>query len=72
MFDMFLIVITTGNLTLKIFIQYMPVILGGDIKLPDDTKLRVYRNDKIELEKNELVTLATIYQNGKHSILYFS
>ena len=60
------------NLTLKIFIQYMPVILGGDIKLPDDTKLRVYRNDKIELEKNELVTLATIYQNGKHSILYFS
>ena len=72
MFDMFLIVITTGNLTLKIFIQYMPVILGGDIKLPDDTKLRVHRNDKIELEKNELVTLATIYQNGKHSIFYFS
>ena len=44
----------------------MPVILGGDIKLPDDTKLRVYRNDKNELKKNELVSLATINQNGKH------
>ena len=58
--------ITTGNLTLKIFIQYMPVILGGDIKLPDDTKLRVYRNDKIGLKKNEIISLATINQNGKH------
>ena len=44
----------------------MPVILGGDIKLPDDTKLRVYRNDKVGLKKNEIISLATINQNGKH------
>ena len=58
--------VSTNNFRLKTFFQYMPVILGGDIKLPDDTKLRVYRNDKNELKKNELVSLATINQNGKH------
>ena len=55
-----------SNFRLKTFFQYMPVILGGDIKLPDDTKLRVYRNDKVGLKKNEIISLATINQNGKH------
>ena len=43
----------------------MPVILEGDIRLPDNARLCVYRNDKIELEKNELLTLATVDRNGK-------
>ena len=43
----------------------MPVILEGDIRLPDNARLRVYRNDKIELEKNELLTLTTVDVNGK-------
>ena len=42
----------------------MPVILGGDIRLPDNAKLKVYRNNKKELQKNELITLASVNKNG--------
>ena len=42
----------------------MPVILGGDIRLPDNAKLKVYRKNKKELQKNELITLASVNKNG--------
>ena len=50
----------------------MPVILGGDIRLPDEAKLRIYRNDKIDLEKNELIRLATINETGRQFKLSIS
>jgi len=42
----------------------MPVILGGDIRLPDNAKLKVCRNNKKGLQKNELITLASVNKNG--------
>ena len=52
------------------FVKFMPVILGGDLRLPDDSKLRVYRKENVPLPKNELITLATIDKNGKQLLSF--
>jgi hypothetical protein len=43
----------------------MPVTLGGDMRLPNHARLRVYRKDLVQLAKNEFITLATIDRSSK-------
>ena len=43
----------------------MPVTLGGDMRLPNHARLRVYRKDLAQLAKNEFITLATIDKNSR-------
>ena len=52
-------------------IQSMPVILGGELRLPGTSRLRVYRKDRVPLKNRQLIELAHISHNGKQSIIYF-
>lgn len=45
--------------------KFMPVILGGELRLPDNSRLRMYRKDRVQLPYKALIPLAKISNNGK-------